>query len=67
VLEFHQPLGNARLQSDVTDSVHPLVNSGCKPEPLDYLTLAAFDIKVDRKSKFRVLLLAIATVCQTNC
>ena len=26
--------------------IHPLVNSGRKPEPLDYLTLAAFDIKV---------------------
>ena len=27
--------------------------------------LAAFDIKVDRKSKFPVLLLATATVCRT--
>jgi hypothetical protein len=38
-----------------------------KPEPLDYLILAAFDIKVDRKSKFPVLLLAIATVCPDAC
>jgi hypothetical protein len=36
-----------------------------KPEPSDYPALAAFDIKVDRKSKFQVLLLAIATVCRT--
>jgi hypothetical protein len=30
-----------------------------------YPALAAFDIKVDRKSKFLVLLLAIATTCWT--
>ena len=35
------------------------------PEPLDYPALAAFDIKVGRKSKFPVLLLAIATVSRT--
>jgi hypothetical protein len=43
----------------------PFVRSNSKPEPSDYLALAAFDIKVDRESKFPVLLLAIATVCQT--
>jgi hypothetical protein len=45
--------------------IHPFVNSDSKPEPSYYPALAAFDIKVDRKSKFPVLLLAIATVCQT--
>jgi len=41
------------------------VNSDRKPEPLYYSTLAAFDIKVDRKSKVPVLLLATATVYRT--
>jgi hypothetical protein len=45
--------------------IHPFVNSDRKPEPSYYPALAAFDIKVDRKSKFPVLLLAIATVCRT--
>src|SRR5271168_3970545 len=45
--------------------IHPFVNSDRKREPSDYPALAAFDIKVDRKSKFPVLLLAIATVCRT--
>jgi hypothetical protein len=43
----------------------PFVRSDSKPEPSDYPALAAFDTKVDRKSKFPVLLLAIATVCRT--
>jgi hypothetical protein len=34
-------------------------------KPSDYPALAAFDMTVDRKSKFPVLLLAIATVCWT--
>ena len=41
------------------------VNSDRKHEPSYYPALAAFDIKVDRKSKFPVLPLAIATVCRT--
>jgi hypothetical protein len=45
--------------------LHPFVRSDSKPEPSDYPALAAFDIKGDRKSKFPVLLLAIATVCRT--
>src|SRR5271156_5012606 len=45
--------------------IHPFVNSDRKREPSDYPALAAFDIKVDRKSKFPALLLAIATVCRT--
>jgi hypothetical protein len=32
--------------------VHPLVNFDHKPEPSDYPTLPACDIKVDGKSKF---------------
>jgi hypothetical protein len=43
----------------------PLVNFDRKPEPSYYPALAAFDIKVDRKLKFPVSLLAIATVCRT--
>jgi hypothetical protein len=46
-------------------NVHPFVNSDRKPEPSYYPALAAFDIKVDRKSKFPVLLLAMATVYRT--
>src|SRR5271154_7603719 len=45
--------------------IHPFVNADRKREPSDYPALAAFDIKVDRKSKFPVLLLAIATFCRT--
>ena len=41
----------------------PCVRSDSKPEPSDYPALGAFDIKVDGKSKFPVLLLAIATIC----
>ena len=43
----------------------PLSDPISKPELGDYPALAAFDIKVDRKSKFPVLPLAIATVCRT--
>ena len=43
----------------------PFVNSDRKPEPSYHPALAAFDIKVDRKLKFPVLPLAIATVCRT--
>jgi hypothetical protein len=46
-------------------SIHPLVSSDRKPEPSYYPALAASDIKVDRKSKSSVLLLAIATVYRT--
>ena len=42
--------------------LHPFVRSDSNPEPSDYPSLAVFDIKVDRKSKFPVLLLAVATV-----
>src|SRR5271170_1624763 len=45
--------------------IHPFVNSDRKPEPSYYPALAAFDIKVDRKSKFPVLLSAMATVYRT--
>ena len=47
--------------------LHPFVNSDRKPEPSYYPALAAFDIQVDRKLKFPVLLLAIATVWRTIC
>jgi hypothetical protein len=46
-------------------AITPQVNSDRKLEPSHYPALAAFDIKVDRKSKFSVLLLAMATVCRT--
>jgi hypothetical protein len=42
----------------------PFVTSDRKPEASDCPALAAFDIKADRKSKFSVLLLAIAAVCR---
>jgi len=42
-----------------------LVRSDSKLEPADSPALAAFDIKADRKSKFLVSLLAIATVYRT--
>ena len=49
-----------------TGSAPRLSNSGRKPEPsYNNPVLAAFDIEVDRKSKFQALLLAIATVCRT--
>jgi hypothetical protein len=57
------------LQEDIIETTDcltpPFVRSDSKPEPSDYPALAAFDIKVDRKSKFPALLLAIATVRQT--
>jgi hypothetical protein len=43
----------------------PFVRTDSKPEPSDCPALATFDVKVDRKSKFPVSLLARATVCQT--
>jgi hypothetical protein len=46
-------------------NIQPFVRSDRKPEPSCYPALAAFDIKVDRKSRFPVLLLAVATVCRT--
>jgi hypothetical protein len=52
-------------QNSASTPYTPFVRSDSKLEPSDYLALAAFDIKVDRKSKFLVSLLAIATVCRT--
>jgi hypothetical protein len=46
-------------------SYTPLSDPIASLEPPDYPALAASDIKVDRNSKFPVLLLAIATICQT--
>jgi hypothetical protein len=43
----------------------PMSTPIAKPEPSYYPALAVFDIKVDRKSKFPVLLLAMATVYRT--
>jgi hypothetical protein len=56
---------DASLALRLNRPIHPFVNSNRKPEPSYYPALAAFDIKVDRKSKFPVLPLAVAAVCQT--
>ena len=45
--------------------LHPFVRTDSKPEPSDCPALAAFDVRVDRESKFPVSLLARAAVCQT--
>jgi hypothetical protein len=52
-------------QNSASTPYTPFVRSDSKLEPSDYPALAAFDIKVDRKSKFLVLLLAIITICRT--
>src|SRR5271170_4199593 len=59
------PENCAKSVTDRLDTYTPFVRSDRKPEPSYYPALAAFDIKVDRKSRFPVLLLAVATVRRT--